>query len=257
MRPENSQTQFHIRPQGGATGQVTMATTAKNLIRTGEYPYTFAAPATLACHDAGFPPLHAEGPTGLYSGLSAAVMRQCSYGTMRLGFYDIIKSELACPNRATRSLAIHACLPACLIASTAARIEETGGVAGASATSLATRMMWFVPWPNIWALNACRFSVVRVPYSRLTMLVVMLQRNGGRCTGVLSGMPYRGVPRAHAGRSDRILPFIVVQQGGKEPRSRQHIHPLTSSWRCYARPPGRRSASGVSATKLQKSVAHI
>lgn len=33
--------------------------------------------------------------TGLYSGLSAAIARQMSYTTLRLGFFDEIKGQLA------------------------------------------------------------------------------------------------------------------------------------------------------------------
>lgn len=36
--------------------------------------------------------------TGLYSGLSAAIARQMSYTTLRLGFFDEIKAQLAARN---------------------------------------------------------------------------------------------------------------------------------------------------------------
>ncbi|QLQ78672.1 hypothetical protein HG537_0B00220 [Torulaspora globosa] len=38
--------------------------------------------------------LQQEGPRGLYAGLSASVLRQCTYTTARFGCYDIIKENL-------------------------------------------------------------------------------------------------------------------------------------------------------------------
>ena len=39
--------------------------------------------------------IKAEGIKGAYSGLSAAVTRQCTYTTLRLGLYDVLREKFA------------------------------------------------------------------------------------------------------------------------------------------------------------------
>lgn len=57
------------------------------------------SPSSLLCHsptcsafDAGFKMFRYEGPTSLFKGLSPALLRQATYGSMRYGFYEPIKS---------------------------------------------------------------------------------------------------------------------------------------------------------------------
>lgn len=49
--------------------------------------------------------------TGLYSGLSAAIARQMSYTTLRLGFFDEIKGQLA--QRQIKETGVTRCVCAC------------------------------------------------------------------------------------------------------------------------------------------------
>ncbi|QLL31159.1 hypothetical protein HG536_0B00200 [Torulaspora globosa] len=53
--------------------------------------------------------LQQEGPRGLYAGLSASVLRQCTYTTARFGCYDIIKENLIPQSEINNSLYLLPC----------------------------------------------------------------------------------------------------------------------------------------------------
>lgn len=64
-----------------------------------------------------------EGVKGLYAGLSAALARQASYTTLRLGLYDSMKRAVM--DREWRMLAVYAWhLSACLIPDSHSRCNQ-------------------------------------------------------------------------------------------------------------------------------------
>lgn len=75
--------------------------------------------------------LRDEGVRGLYAGLSAAVLRQCTYTTVRFGCYDLIKDKLIPQKQSTNTLYL---LPASMASG------ALGGLAGNFADVVNVRM---------------------------------------------------------------------------------------------------------------------